>query len=269
MGWWYLLGRKSWLRVGVVLSIVGAGCGASVEVDSGVEALVEAVTDADAPNVFGVSFVPVSPSPYLACLQGTDEVNVAVDRNMGVAFIQARREVPPIMVTADKVFIGTGNSGRWWSIAMPAESDRAQVEVKFGTSLADFIYSGISEPSLNETVVALLDVATTVDASPTPAGVVGESFELTVDRGRYLSQTDGGDEESPIPQVTVSARVDGIVTGILVRPSSDTDDVGGPYMQTTNPQATIEIEIPDDLKNDPALLAEVPFPAPLDSCRFS
>ncbi|MBT8241889.1 MAG: hypothetical protein HKN03_01230 [Acidimicrobiales bacterium] len=246
------------------------GCGSSPTIDSSVEELVASVVENPGPEVFSIDFVPVNPSPYVACLQGIDEVRAVIDRPGGIIRLQPRRSAPPILVAPDRVLVESQEAGDWFELPLPTASDRPALEQVFGTSLAGFIMNGVAEPNLNETAAALLSVADEVGTAPTPVGLPGSSFEVIVDSDKYLAESGGG-SDVPIPTATVTATASGEVTGIAIARSAtgSAEDEGGPYALVGRPFEELLVQLPDENMVREQTLSEVLYPRPQQSCRFS
>ena len=255
-----------------VVAVLASGCAGDDPVDPEVRPLVDAIETADSPARYRFNFVPASPSPFVACLAGIDEIEGVLDVDAGAIRLQPRRNAPEILVTTTELLVATADSDTWVSTPWDPAMDQEVLEAIFGETLAGRIVVGFRAPDPNTTAIAAIDVAESVLPVATPPTVMGESFEILVDQREFADQTadatsGSADRSVPLLRLTVSATKEGLVTSIFVDAGTD----GG---STTNYAISATYEdvpsllIPPEAQREATTLAEIDYPDAQSSCAF-
>lgn len=251
----------------VATAVVAAtSCGASNPVEPDAQPVVNVVRSADIPRQYEYVYMPASPSPFLACLDGVDWVEASVDWDRGIIRLQPRRDAPAIFVTDEIVVVmhpGTPDVFAW-----STDLDSEPLADVFGTSVATFIETGTRAPDPNTTIEAMLDIAVDVRVAPTPVGIVGQTITITVDPDRFNA---GSDREAGQPAPAITATVDGggLVTGYVVSdPSAASQrDVAANYSVLVDYAPSQQLSVPD-VGSERLTIDEVDYPTAQDSCEF-
>jgi hypothetical protein len=211
----------------LAIAITIAGCGsASSRIAVDAAPIVDRLMESPSPQRWNFTYESDSASPYVDCLNGLDSVSGAIDVDIGVLRLTPERAAPALIVTRTSLLVGETNPRHEWrEVALDASIDEQRLVGMFGEVLARYIITGIDAPDLRTTVLAAVEIASTVETTPAPAGLAGDAVEITLDPDLYLDElTAAGitvtDEDlNRIPTITAVVDPQGRVTGLLVDPS--------------------------------------------------
>ena len=251
---------------GFVAVVAVVACGSTSPIDDQAQPVVDALRAADVPRQYQSTYVPASPSPYLACVQGVEEVQVSVDWDLGVVRLQPRRDAPAVFVTETTIVVDHQDSPD--ALAWSADLDSDSLTDVFGTSLGAFIQTGIRSPDPNATIDALIDIAVSVQLTQPPRGLVGDAIAITVDRSQFNTASNREDA-SPAPRIIATIDGSGLVTGFLVSdPTADTDpDPVTNYAVVTDYQPAPTLRAPQ-IEEERSSVDDIAYPPPETSCQF-
>lgn len=251
---------------GFVAAVAVVACGSTSPIDDQAQPVVDALRAAEVPRQYRSTYVPASPSPYLACLQGVEEVEVSVDWDLGVVRLQPRRDAPAVFVTETTIVVDHQDSPD--ALAWSADLDSDSLADVFGTSLGTFIETGIRSPDPNATIDALIDIAVSVQLTRPPRGFVGDAITITVDRSQFNTAS-SREDGSPAPRIIATIDGNGLVTGLLVSdPTADTDpDPVTNYAVVTDYQPAPTLRVPqvDERRSS---VDDIAYPPAETSCQF-
>ncbi len=259
-----------------VAGVVFIACGADVTpIDPDAAPIVEAIAAAPAPQRWSFNYRATSPSPYISCLTGIDQVSGIIDLSTGVVLVEPDRVAPVILVTDSTIWVANDLGAESWSeVAWDAESDGSRLVDVFGEIAAGYIDTGLQAPDPNMTSLAFISIAERVEVAESRPGLNGQTISVTVDEDRYLQElAAAGEPASPdgdvaIPAIRITVGTDGRVTALEVSVDGQTGEAhGGGYVKTFE-YADRQVEVPA-----PELVEQVPFgsleyPEPATSCRF-
>lgn len=255
------------LTVGGVVAVLAiAGCGSTNPIDDRAQPVVDELRSAEVPRQYRSTYIPASPSPFLSCLQGVEEVEMTVDWELGVVRLQPRRDTPAVFVTETMIVVDNRRSPELLAWSVDLDSD-ALADV-FGASVGALIETGIRSPDPNVTIDALIDIAISVQLTQPPGGLVGESISITVDRERFNAES-GREPGSPAPRIVATINGDGLVTGYVVSdPSEDSDpDPDTNYAVVTDYEPAPSHSVPAGGERRSSI-KDIAYPSPEDSCQF-
>ncbi len=257
----------------ILLSVVAAGCAGGGAVDPEVQAIIDRLESAEIPPRYQMSYVPISGSPYLACLGGVDVVDMTVDHEAGAVRYQPRRDTPAIVATNEALFIDDTSTGELQRASLSPTPDPAALRDVFGDSLAGYLSDGLRTPDLNTLTLASISVAESVKVEPSSVDDAGHQLAITLDTEafdqRVSADTDGPlESESDLAPRTVEAIVDsrGLTTRVVV--SSSEQESEGNYALTASYDFVQKVEVPTRLPTPVTSIQELSFPRPQDSCVF-
>ena len=255
-----------------VVAVLASGCAGHGPVDPEVRPLVDAIEEAGSPARYRFNFVPASPSPFVACLAGIDEIEGVLDVGAGAIRLQPRREAPEILVTTTELLVARADSETWMSTSWDPAMDRELLEVIFGETLAGRIVVGFRAPDPNAIAMAAIDVADSVLPVSTPPGALGESFEILVNQREFADRTgdstgDSDDGSVPRLRLIVSATQEGLVTSIFVDAGPDGDSTTN-YAISATYEDVPSLLIPPEAQREPTTLEEIDYPDAQSSCAF-
>ena len=256
----------------LVVTVLATACAGDDPVDPEVRPLVDAIEKAGSPARYRFNFVPASPSPFVACLAGIDEIEGVLDVGAGAIRLQPRRNAPEVLVTTTELLVARADSETWMSTPWDPAMDRELLEAIFGETMAGRIVVGFRAPDPNAIAVAAIDVADSVLPIATPLTAMGESFEILVNQREFADLTadstgDGASGSAPQLRLTVSATQDGLVTSILVDAGPDGDSATNYAISATYEDAP-RLVIPPQAQQEPATLEEIEYPDAQSSCAF-
>lgn len=251
---------------GFMAAVSVVACGSTNPIDDQAQPVVDALLAAEVPRQYQSTYVPASPSPYLACLEGVEEVEVSVDWDLGVVRLQPRRDAPAVFVTETTIVVDHQDSPD--VVVWSADLDSDSLSEVFGTSLGAFIETGIRSPDPNATIEALIDIAVSVQLTQPPRGLVGEAIAITVDRNQFNTASNREDG-SRSPRIVATIDGNGLVTGFLVSdPTAGSDPV-----PVTNYAVVIDygpaptLRVPQ-VEEGRSSVDDIAYPSAETSCQF-
>ena len=257
----------------ILLSVVAAGCVGGAAIDPKVQAIIDRLESAGMPPRYQMTYVPISGSPYLACLGGVDIVDMTVDHEVGAVRYQPQRDTPAVVITDEALFIDDTSTGELQRASLTSTPDPAALRSVFGDSLAGYVSDGLQTPDLNTLTLASISVAESVTVEPSSVDDAGHELVITLDTAvfdeRVSADTDGPVEsESDLAPLTVEAIVDsrGLTTRLVI--SSSAQESEGNYALTASYDFVPEVEIPKRSSTPITSIHELSFPRPQDSCVF-
>ncbi|MFN3255342.1 MAG: hypothetical protein ACE37B_06575 [Ilumatobacter sp.] len=242
--------------------------------------IVERLTASPTPQRWNFSYQPDSASPYVACLNGLDEVSGSIDVNVGMLRLAPERDAPALIVTGTSLLIAEPNQpNSWLEIPLGPSGDESRLVGLFGEALAGYIVTGVKAPDLKTTVLAAIDIATSVDTTPAPFGLPGDAIEITINPDRYLDELAAGgvtvtdEDRNRIPTITAVVDPLGRVTGLVVDPPAAGDDAAvvehrDRYVITATYDQLEPLELPDDSSRTRIDLDIAGYPRPDASCTL-
>lgn len=257
----------------IALSAAAAGCTGSGSVAPEVQAIIDQLESAEVPARYQMSYVPISDSPYLACLGGVDVVDMTVDHETEVIRYQPQRNTPAIVATNQTLFIVDASAGELQQASLIPPPDPSDLRDVFGDSLAVYLSDGLRTPDLNALTLASISVAESarVESSSSEAGVHELVITLDTDafNERFSADAEGPieSEDAPAP-LTVEALVNasGLTTRFVV--SSTAQESHGNYALTARYDSIERVEVPAHSSIASVTIRELSFPRPQDSCEF-
>ncbi len=254
------------------VAILATGCAGGDPVAPDVRPLVDAIERADSPARYRFNFVPASPSPFVACLAGVDEIEGVLDVGAGAIRLQPRREAPEILVTTTELLVARAGSESWMSTPWDPAMDGGLLAAIFGETMAGRILVGFRSPDPNAIAMAAIDIADSVVPASTPRGSVGESLEIVVNQREFADRTGDltGDAEDGLPpplRLIVSATQEGLVTSIFVNAGPDGDSTTN-YAISASYDDIPRLVIPSEELREATALEEVEYPDAQSSCAF-
>lgn len=265
----------------LIVAATFAGCGDNSSVVTGDAApIVDRLTDSPSPQRWDFSYQPDSASPYVACLNGLDAVSGAIDVNIGMLRLTPERVAPALIVTGKSLLVGQPDQpDSWLEVPLGPSLDELRMVGLFGEVLASHIATGVEAPDLTTTVLAAVDIATTIDTTPAPFGLSGDAIEITIDPDLYLDElTAGGvtvtdDERNRIPTITAVVDSQGRVTGLVVDPGVGGNDATDlehrdRYVITASYDELEPLALPDVSNRAVTGIDTVDYPDPDESCVF-
>ena len=241
-------------------------CSPTTPIDDQAQPVVDALRAAEVPRQYRSTYVPESPSAYLACLQGVEEIEMTVDWDLGVVRLQPRRDAPAVFVTETTIVVDHQAA----AVALPwsADLDADSLGDVFGTSLGAFIETGIRSPDPNATVEALIDIAVSVQLTQPPSGLVGDAIVITIDANQFNTASNR-ENGAPAPRFIATIDANGLVTGFLV---SDPKADSGPdpvtsYAVVTEYEPAPTLGVPQ-AEQALSSIHDVAYPSAETSCRF-
>lgn len=265
--------------VGLLLGVlVLLSLWSSDPIDPAVRPILERLERTPAPARWSFRYMPISASPYIACLGGIDEVDGAVDTVAGLLLIEPNRDAAPIIVTNSSFMIRSDSQElENWDEVQSLDNDvRATLTPKLGEVLAGFVEDGLRLPDPKMTALAAVEIAESVKPAETPSGLTGDSFTVVVDPDQFIAELEAGglrpseDDLDLIPTVTVSVDDTGLVTGLVIRTTStgSEEEGGGGYVVATNYGDITPLQLPGRLQRRPVDLVDLSYPSPNESCAF-
>lgn len=265
----------------IVATLVGAGCGASPTVIAAdAEPIVNRILAADPIEGWTFTYQPDTASPYLACLGGIDEVQGVIDLGDNLLRLKPNRDAPPVIVTNTAVLVpDPSEPQRWLEIAWTPTLDPALLSRSFGEVMAGYIATGLRAPDLNMSTQAVIDIASSVEATDPPLQLTGDAIRITVDPDRYLRELEANDadisddERDQVPTVTAVVDALGRVSALVVDTAPSQPDKadaghGNRSIVTARFDDLGPISAPRGEDREPATFADVSYPSPEASCEF-
>ncbi|MDW3178677.1 MAG: hypothetical protein R8J94_14900 [Acidimicrobiia bacterium] len=247
-------------------------------IDPAVRPTVDRLEQTPAPKRWSFRYVPISASPYVACLGGVDEVDGAVDTIAGLMVLEPNREAPPIIVTDSSFMIPSDppELENWDEVQLPDGEVRTTLTPILGEVLAGFVADGVRLPDPKMTALAAVEIAESVKPSESLPGLTGDSFTVIVDADQFIAELEAGglipteDDLTRIPAITVSVDDGGRVAQLIIRTpetgNEDHSDRG--YVLTTEYGDVTPPQPPSPAQRQPVQLNDLNYPSPNESCAF-
>jgi hypothetical protein len=248
--------------------------------DPAATAIVKRLIESPSPQRWDFSYQTDSASPYSDCLGGLDAVSGAIDLDVGVLRLAPRRTAPSLMVTRTSLLIDNAQqSNRWLEVELDADVDQAHLVGVFGEVLGGYVVTGLQAPNLKTTVLAAIDIASSVDIARAPFGLAGDAIEITLDPDLYLDELSAegvaltNEDRNRIPTITAVVDAPGRVTELVVDPaaaSPESADVEhrGRYMVSATYDNLDSIAVPNASSRDVVGIDDVNYPRPNESCAL-
>ena len=265
----------------LVVAVTLIGCGADPSATSAEAApIVERLTNSPSPQRWNFSYESDSASPYADCLSGLDAVSGAIDLEAGLLVLAPRRTAPALIVTRTSLLVdNTNQSDRWLEVDLDAAVGQTRLVGLFGEVLVGYIETGLLAPDLKTTVLAAIDIAASVEATPAPFGLTGDAIKITLDPDLYLNELGAGgvtvtdEDRNRTPTITAVVDAQGQVTGLLVDPAAEgADAVDAEHRDRYVISATYDdleaIAVPSESSRTVVGLDDVDYPRPDESCAF-
>ncbi len=262
----------------LVTAIATSGCGAaSPNVTPDAAAVIERMDTADPTLRWRFTYRPDSPSPYLACLQGIDEITGDVDVAEGVLWLQPHRNAPAIALTERKIAVPDPDSpGSWLAVPWPS-TDNETLSNLLGETLAGHAATGLRLPDPNMTVTEILTVASSVETMGTTTPNGSNTLSITVDVERFNNRRSEASDSTadPLEFLTVTAVIDpaGRVTTMIVDasqpvPNEESSPHGDRYIITAEYDDLDPIEAAPR-RSTTVSTADLRYPDAQSSCEFT
>lgn len=259
----------------LVLGLVGSlswGCSTSSHIDPAVRELIDVIERVDVPDRYAFSFVPDSPSPFVACLAGVDEIDGVVDAAARAVQLKPRRAAPEVIVTEDELFVADLESQIWAKAEWSPSLDQGLLTSIFGETLAERIVVGVRSPDPNATALGAIEVADSVmpvGASDTRAV---ESFVVEIDEEALagLASADVSDDSGPAIEeirLVVTATPEGLVTSTAVTTGSVSESYAN-YVIHVSYENVPGVVLPPSENQRPVSLSDLQYPDAQSSCSF-
>ena len=259
-------------------AIAASGCGAvSPNVTADAAAVIERMDTADPILQWRFTYRPDSPSPYLACLQGIDEITGDVDVADGVLWLQPHRDAPAIAVTERTIAVPDPHSPGSWLAAPWPSTDNEALSNLLGETLAGHAATGLRLPDPNMTVTEILTVASSVETTGTTTPNGSNTLSITVDVERFNNRRSEASDSTadPLEFLTVTAVIDpaGRVTTMIVDasqpvPNEESSPHGDRYIITAEYDNLDPIEAAPR-RSTTVSAADLRYPDAQSSCEFT
>jgi hypothetical protein len=272
------------MRVVTLVALAAAltSCGGSSSTIASDQAapIVNRLASSASPQRWDFTYQPDSASPYRDCLSGLDAVDGSVDTANGALRLAPHRDAPALIVIASSLLVSqNGQPGSWLDVPLDPSPDETVLVEMFGEILTSYIVTGADEPDLRATILAAIDIATSVETAPTPFGLDGEAIEIAIDPDLYLDELAAGgvivthDERDRIPTITAVIDSLGRVTGLVVDPGATGDDTTDAehrdrYVVSASYDDLEPLAVPDATDRTFSGLDDLDYPSPDESCRF-
>ena len=256
----------------LVLATGLTACAGGPDVTPDAAAVIQRLEAVEPMRRWTFSYRPDSPSPYLACLQGIDEITGSVDVAEGIVWLQPSRDAPAIAVTEDTIAVPDPEiPGSWLATPWPTKDDEALTDM-FGETLAGHIRTGLRLPDPNMTVMEMFTVATSVETADDNRQEGSDTLVIVADIERFNDAANSDVE--PLDALTVTAVVDptGRVTTMIVdaSPIAQSESTS-PHRNRYAITANYDGLDPFDAAPTNAVIvdpADLQYPNPQSSCEF-